>query len=216
MIELIELKELARQQKCVFVPLKPLGKLVMKNGYFYPMENGSLLNPLDAFNLIACCDPARGDLISMFYRTLMVAKEFKGMGYDIVARLNSGAPRVIQVDGKNGDFFILGDISKKEGLYYPLLTALLADDEWDFDGLWSTYNFKRPTMPKFSVSKTGSRAIYTDCYDPDGYTLDDYKLTYIPVQDSDGNWDRIGRWERKEPTPVDRPDNVWDDGVKDF
>ena len=213
MIELTELKELARQQKCVFVPLKPLGKLVMKNGYFYPMENGSLLNPLDAYNLIACCDPAREDLIGMFYRTLETAKEFKNEGYEIVARLNSGAPRVIKTGGDNGDFFILGDIAKKEGLYYPLFTALLADDGWDFDGLWSTYSFKRPTMPEFSVDVV--REMYTTKKDY-WYNLGDYHLVYIRIEDSDGNEDRIGRWERKESLPVDRPSNVWDDGVKDF
>ena len=205
---------MAEQVKNYFTPLKPLGKLVSRNGLYYPVEKGKMLNPLDAYNLIACC--GREDVMGMFFRTLEEAEKFKDRGYSILTRLNSGAPRVIQIGGDNGDVFILGDVARRKSLYFPLLTALLADDKWDFDSLWSTYGYKRPKMPEFTVTRTTYRELGTpDTVVESSYTLGDYRLVYNDIEDSDGFRTRTARWVH-ENVPIDRPNHVWDDDVKDF
>lgn len=214
MIDINEIVAMAEQVKNYFTPLKPLGKLVSRNGLFYPVEKGKMLNPLDAYNLIGCC--GREDVLDMFFRTLEEAEKFKDMGYSILTRLNSGAPRVIQIGGDNGDVFILGDVARRKSLYYPLFTALLSDDKWDFDSMWSTYGYKRPTMPVFTVTRNSCRKLYTlETTVESSYTLGDYRLVFSNIEDSDGFRTRTARWVH-ENVPIDRPNHVWDDDVKDF
>lgn len=196
MFNVEELAKLAEAKQNVCKPLIEGGKLVQHNGYFYPMVNGKLLNPLDAYNLIGTCDPYDADIIDRLFNTLDCAWDIIATGCTIVARLNSKAPRVVQVGGDNGTVVILGDYAKEKDLYYPLLTALLADDQWDFDGLWGSYGFKRPQFPNF-------------CMGVGVYTLNDRLLVYKGKLRNRAYW-------QSEPAIVARPQNVWDDEAKDF
>ena len=196
MFNVEELAKLAEAKQNVCKPLIEGGKLVQHNGYFYPMVNGKLLNPLDAYNLIGTCDPYDTTSIDRLFKTLQGALDIVKAGCTIVARLNSKAPRVVQVGGDNGTVVILGDYAKEKDLYYPLLTALLADGQWDFDGLWGAYGFKRPQFPNF-------------CIDLGVYTLNDRQLIYKGKSRNRAYW-------KSEPAIVARPQNVWEDEAKDF
>ena len=196
MFNVEELAKLAEAKQNVCKPLIEGGKLVQHNGYYYPMVNGKLVNPLDAYNLIGTCDPNDADIIDSLFKTLQCAWDIIKDGCTIVARLNSKAPRVVQVGGDNGTVVILGDYAKENDLYYPLLTALLADDQWDFDELWGSYGFKRPQFPNF-------------CIDLGVYTLNDRLLIYKNRPKSRAYWE-------VEPAIAHRPRNVWEDEAKDF
>ena len=196
MFNVEELARLAEAKQNVCKPLIEGGKLVQHNGYFYPMVNGKLVNPLDAYNLIGTCDPYDADIIDSLFETLDCAWDIIATGCTIVARLNSKAPRVVQVGGDNGKVVILGDYAKEKDLYYPLLTALLADDQWDFDELWGAYGFKRPQFPNF-------------CMGIGVYTLNDRELIYKGKLRNKAYW-------RSTPAIAARPQNVWDDEAKDF
>lgn len=196
MFNVEELAKLAEAKQNVCKPLIEGGKLVQHNGYYYPMVNGKLVNPLDAYNLIGACDPNDADIIDSLFKTLQCAWDIIKDGCKIVARLNSKAPRVVQVGGDNGTVVILGDYAKENDLYYPLLTALLADDQWDFDELWGAYGFKRPQFPNF-------------CMDLGVYTLNDRLLIYKNRPKSRAYWG-------VEPAIAHRPRNVWEDEAKDF
>lgn len=196
MFNVEELARLAEAKQNVCKPLIEGGKLVQHNGYFYPMVNGKLVNPLDAYNLIGTCDPYDTTSIGKLFQTLQCAWDIIKAGCTIVARLNSKAPRVVQVGGDNGPVVILGDFAKENICYLPLLTALLADDQWDFDELWGSYGFKRPQFPNF-------------CIDDRVYTLNDRLLIYKNIPKKRAYW-------KSEPAVVARPQNVWDDEAKDF
>ena len=196
MFNVEELAKLAEAKQNVCKPLIEGGKLVQHNGYFYPMVNGKLLNPLDAYNLIGTCDPYDTTIIDRLFKTLQCAWDIVKAGCTIVARLNSKAPRVVQVGGDNGTVVILGDYAKENSCYLPLLTALLADDQWDFDELWGAYGFKRPQFPNF-------------CIDLGVYTLNDRQLIYNGKPRNRAYW-------KSTPAIVARPQNVWDDEAKDF
>lgn len=196
MFNVEELAKLAEAKQNVCKPLIEGGKLVQHNGYFYPMVNGKLVNPLDAYNLIGACDPNDADIIDSLFKTLQCAWDIIQAGCTIVARLNSKAPRVVQVGGDNGTVVILGDYAKENDLYYPLLTALLADDQWDFDELWGSYGFKRPQFPNF-------------CMGLGVYTLNDRLLIYNNRPKNRAYW-------QSELAIAHRPRNVWDDEAKDF
>lgn len=214
MFNVEELAKLAEAKQNVCRPLIEGGKLVQHNGYFYPMANGKLLNPLDAYNLIGTCDPSDDCTVSKFFTTLSCAQDIIESGCTIVARLNSKAPRVVQVGGDNGTVVILGDYAKEKDLYYPLLTALLADDQWDFDELWGAYGFKRPQFPNFCIGKDTYKDRHGDEHWHKEYVLDDKRLVY-------DEWDSRGCVNKKSARwstdiQIERAKYVWDDRAKDF
>lgn len=121
--------------------------LLLSDGYLFPFKDGHLVNPLDVLELI---EAARAGstyeaqcLMSTVIRTCEEATKLRDKGYEIIARSRSGCPRVISADGF---VTILPDYASNKGLYLPILSTQLADEQWLQNKVtpWDKYGFQNP------------------------------------------------------------------------
>lgn len=119
------------------------------NGSLYPFRNGKMLNPLDPVELLCCmgssCDDIAIETAKKICRTVDRAYELRRDGYSIITRYKSGAPKAI-LENKENNVLILGDLAKKENLLLPILSAQLADEQYDQSSVdaWKERGFKTP------------------------------------------------------------------------
>ena len=131
--------------------------VVYVDGAYYPLSMGQLLNPLDPINLLACMpgnnEPDHHNLphVLKILNTLFEAQMLRTEGYEIVSWRNSGSGAPSVIKKRNGRVEPLGSYAKERVLYYPLLSAQLADDGFIQDRIspWDEYGFRTP--PRYMI-----------------------------------------------------------------
>lgn len=119
------------------------------NGSLYPFCNGKMLNPLDPVELLRCIGSGHDDraieTAKKICRTVDMASKLRENGYTVITRYKSGAPKAI-LESKTNNVLILGDLAKKENLLLPILSAQLADEQYDQSSVdaWKDRGFKTP------------------------------------------------------------------------
>lgn len=120
--------------------------LLLSEGYLFPFKGKKLQNPLDPAELVKASKVSTYEAqsrLSAVIHTCVEATMLRDKGYKILARGNSGCPRVIDV---NGFVIILPDYASKKGLYLPMLSTQLADNVWVQNKVkpWDAYGFTNP------------------------------------------------------------------------
>lgn len=157
--------------------------VVAVDGALYPLRDGKLLNPLDPVNLLMsmpCNDSCNFGAaatylkyVAMILNTVLQAQYFRKNGYHIISRKDSGAPTVIKTSDEK--VHILGEIAKKDNLYYPILCMQLVDDRYNQSSTspWDAYGFKNP--PFYNI-ETGYDDSHNEDYLETSHTQSHYHI----------------------------------------
>lgn len=128
--------------------------VVFVDGAYYPLSMGQLVNPLDPVSLLECMpgnyEPDHHNIphVLKILNTLFEAQMLRTEGYEIVGWRDSGSGAPSVIKRRNGRVEALGSYAKSHGLYYPLLSAQLADSGFIQDRVspWDEYGFRTPPL----------------------------------------------------------------------
>lgn len=140
--------------------------IVEVDGGLYPMSAGHLLNPLDADELLKCCNVYDdADKIDKILKTITAAKNIIKDGFTVITKLKSGAPRSIM--NRDNYVTVLSELSKEKGMYFPLLSVLISDDDWNVSSIdaFKDMEWKRTTRAAdvlvFNAKVGTSQSVYS-------------------------------------------------------